>query len=236
MAGDGFCAIPERAMGDKRLNASHHRLLLAIAFHDRFSEDRGSAGCYASQNTLERETGIHRTEIGQVAKDLARWGYISVSPHKKDRRLRVYRMMYKGDHTVVGGITNDLPATDPALSEKVGEVSNDPAIVGGRPLQVAEPSSSSEAKYITRSVIDSGNQQRDLAEARQSNGSARLQWGEVVDRMRRLFPMLKDEAVSAILMKSDTAYAHLERAAITDDRFREIVRSIDRDSVGVQNT
>jgi DNA-binding MarR family transcriptional regulator len=99
-----FCPVPVRAMSDPRLTAGHFRLLLAIASHDRFSKDRHSAGCYASQQTLAEETSLHLTNIGGYARDLEAWGYLEVEHHREDRRRLVYRVIY--DAAIVGEPTN----------------------------------------------------------------------------------------------------------------------------------
>jgi hypothetical protein len=71
-----FDALPPRAKGDRRLQASHYAALLAVAFHDRFSQHNGGQGCWASVRTLARETGLHYVTVARAIQDLLAWGYL----------------------------------------------------------------------------------------------------------------------------------------------------------------
>jgi hypothetical protein len=90
-----FAAIPERAIGDARLNGSHWRALAAIALHDRLSARRKQgAGCYASNKTLSERSGLNYTNFSTIVRELGLWGYIVSTPHPINRRTRVYRVIY----------------------------------------------------------------------------------------------------------------------------------------------
>jgi hypothetical protein len=120
-----FCPIPLRAVGDVRLSASHHRLLGAIAHHDRFG--RNGIGCYASHRTLATEAAIHYTNVTRLIDDLSAWGYIQVGRHPLNRRLRIYALVYNANQAIVGGSTNNptADAQDEGASETiVGESTN----------------------------------------------------------------------------------------------------------------
>jgi hypothetical protein len=87
-----FAPVPVRAMGDERLSAGHHRLLQAIAAHDRLGKNK--RGCYASHDTLADETNLHFDNVSKYAGDLRRWGYIRVEKQEKDGRRRTYFVIY----------------------------------------------------------------------------------------------------------------------------------------------
>src|SRR5262249_37568716 len=87
-----FAALPLRALSDADLSGSHFRLLATIAYHDRFGKN--GQGCYATQATLSRISGIHVTNIPKLAANLVRWGYLDMSRNEMDRRLVTYRVRY----------------------------------------------------------------------------------------------------------------------------------------------
>ena len=87
--GDRFAAIPYRALSDARLNASHH-VLGIIASHDRRSKE----GCWASHQTMAKETSIAPSHFSEAAKELEIWGYVTRNRHADGRRW-VYRVNYQ---------------------------------------------------------------------------------------------------------------------------------------------
>lgn len=135
-----FGALPVRAFGDRRLTASHFRLLGVIAYHDRFSAN--GIGCYVRHSKLAAEAVVDYTNVTKLAADLAGWGYIKVERNSLNRRLRVYRLIYNGNQATVGETTkNGDGACDVDGDQRliVGEsANNDPSIVGVPKGQVTD--------------------------------------------------------------------------------------------------
>ena len=100
-----YAAIPVRVMGDRRLTASHWRLLAAIAWHDRLG--RNKIGCYTSNLNLAKEADVHYTNVPPLSDDLETWGYIEKGRHPLNRRLRVYSLIYNEKDATVGVPTNN---------------------------------------------------------------------------------------------------------------------------------
>jgi hypothetical protein len=123
-----FAPIPQRAVGDNRLSASHWRLLAGIASYDRFGKNQ--RGCYASHKTLSSVANVDQTNIPRLAHDLAVWGYIVAKRSEHDRRLQTYSVLYTepkltGETTsvsvdaITGEITSELPHV---LGKVAGEI------------------------------------------------------------------------------------------------------------------
>ena len=89
-----FAAMPMRAIGDSRLKASHLKLLMAIAAHDRMSKN--GQGCWAGHKRLAELTGIALKSVSRTLNALAEWGYIEGSTHPLNKRTRVYKVIYLG--------------------------------------------------------------------------------------------------------------------------------------------
>src|SRR5262249_23620461 len=123
-----FAPIPVRAFSDDRLQPAHWRLLSAIAYHDRFGNNK--RGCYAKHKTLATEIGVHEKTIAPTAADLIEWGYISAARNDFDRRLVVYSVLYEQPKSVMPEITDYDPVTGEignakaAAPEKIGNVEN----------------------------------------------------------------------------------------------------------------
>ena len=100
-----YAPIPVRGMGDRRLTASHWRLLAAIAWHDRLG--RNKIGCYTSNLNLAKEADVHYTNVPPLSDDLETWGYIEKGCHPLNRRLRVYSLIYNEKDATVGVPTNN---------------------------------------------------------------------------------------------------------------------------------
>ncbi len=101
-----YAAMPIRVMGDRRLTASHWRLLAAIAWHDRLG--RNKIGCYASNQILAKEADVHYTNVPRLSDDLETWGYMKKGRHPLNRRLRVYSLIYNEKEATVGVSTNNV--------------------------------------------------------------------------------------------------------------------------------
>ena len=127
-------------MADTKLSASHWRLLVAIAWHDRMGVN--GAGCYASHKTLGREACVHFTNVSTLVGELAKRGYIDVRRSSKDRRLRVYSLIYRSNPAVQGGSAEDFQVNAAAVvsGEEVegGSTDKNAEIDGGEKRQVIE--------------------------------------------------------------------------------------------------
>ena len=138
-----YAALPIRGMGDRRLTASHWRLLSAIAWHDRLG--RNKIGCYTSNRNLAKEADVHYTNVPPLSHDLETWGYISKTRHPLNRRLRVYSLIYNEKQATVGATTNNE-----TTAGIVGEFTNqDPRIVGVPKPELVDTKEEGEGKYIT---------------------------------------------------------------------------------------
>lgn len=86
-----FAPLPMRALSDPRLTATHFRGLGAIAYRDRLG-----GGCFASSDELAELAGVNMTNLVTAISELVAWGYVSKQPSPKDKRKRVYRVLYHG--------------------------------------------------------------------------------------------------------------------------------------------
>jgi len=79
-----FGAIPMRAFSDKRLAATHFRVLGVISRMDGFG--RNGSGCYATQATLAKRAACDRSTVNRVMRDLRGWGYIQATKQENRKR------------------------------------------------------------------------------------------------------------------------------------------------------
>lgn len=147
-AGERFGAIPVRAFRDTRLSAGDFRLLGAIAYHDRLG--RNGAGCYVDPRRLAEEAALSYSHVARHTRRLAGFGYLDILRSLKDRRKRIYRLIYN-DNTEVVTDSGDNPADarangasdapiDAAAPEKVATVGdNRPEKVANAGSQVIDP-------------------------------------------------------------------------------------------------
>lgn len=132
-----FAPLPTRAIGDKRLTATHFHILGAIAAHDRMSgpRDKG-AGCYASNKTLADRANVNYANFSTAVNELGRWGYIEAAPHPLNKRTRVYRVIY--DDLPTGKVsTSDCLPTGKASDH--GTPSHDHLPIGERTAEMVCP-------------------------------------------------------------------------------------------------
>jgi hypothetical protein len=90
-----YAAIPQRALGDIRLNASHWRVLATIAAHDRFGKN--GTGCYASHRKLSAMASVNYNNLSTLIGELVFFGYVTKERGNLNRRMRVYRVIYHGN-------------------------------------------------------------------------------------------------------------------------------------------
>ena len=89
-----FAPLPARAIADLRLDCLHFRALSAIALHDRLSGPRNvGQGCWASLGTL-RECRSNYNNVSTAINELEQWGYVETQVNHRDRRRRIYRVIY----------------------------------------------------------------------------------------------------------------------------------------------
>ena len=143
-------------MGDRRLKASHWRVLSAIAWHDRFGVN--GVGCTAGGRTLAREANVHATNLPKITRDLQDWGYIDKKHRASNRRLRTYQVIYREYLEAVGGGTIDRDASAPedrSQTATIGvQTNNGGEIVGVANSQVAESEDKQASEYIPLRGID----------------------------------------------------------------------------------
>lgn len=141
-----FGAIPLRAFSDSRLSGAHFRVMGAIAYHDRLG--RNGQGCWVAQDKLAAEAAVHYNTLSKIARDLERYGYIIKSRHPKNRRTRVYSLIYNDKLATLSEAVNCPPETDPKNTE-VNQLANyDPSIVNVENSQVPENIEEGSSQYI----------------------------------------------------------------------------------------
>lgn len=85
-----------RLTRDQRLSALHLRVFNEISSHDRMSLLTGTGqGCWASLSTIAEAVGAHITSVSTAISELAKLGYLQITPMETDRRKRVYRVIYQ---------------------------------------------------------------------------------------------------------------------------------------------
>jgi DNA-binding MarR family transcriptional regulator len=102
-----FAAIPERALADKRLSASHFRVLGKVALHDGRSAANGGDGCWKSQQEMAEGINLDGANFSRTLKELLLWGYVRRERHPRDKRKWTYRVTYTGREILVS-VANDL--------------------------------------------------------------------------------------------------------------------------------
>jgi hypothetical protein len=110
-----FMALPLRARADHELTALQLRVLGCISWHDRFSLNKGSRGCYARNALMAQEVDCTITSLSRAISKLVKRGYI-VRDHAGapgTRHLTVYRVLHE-DASIVQRDKGRLPkeATD----------------------------------------------------------------------------------------------------------------------------
>lgn len=100
-AGEQFGPVPGRAISDTRLSAVDFRVLIAVAYFDRFS--RNGTGCFVALRRLAELTSIDYRHISRHTARLESFGYITSTPSPTDRRRRIYRVIYDRELDVIAG-------------------------------------------------------------------------------------------------------------------------------------
>ncbi|TPI54749.1 helix-turn-helix domain-containing protein [Mesorhizobium sp. B3-1-7] len=118
--GKSYAAIPARATGDKRLAAEDYRVLMAIALHDRLGAN--GIGCFASHPRLAELAGCHEKSLSRTLAKLKLCGYLEISHHPMNGRLRVYRIIYTAfDTDYFLSAKGSSPATKKPGAQQVAE-------------------------------------------------------------------------------------------------------------------
>ncbi len=87
-----FAPIPPRAIADNRLSALDIRVLMAIAVHDRFSNN--GVGCTAGHGRLSVLVGCHLKSLSRSIKTLADCGYIGGRANPLNPKSKCYFVIY----------------------------------------------------------------------------------------------------------------------------------------------
>jgi hypothetical protein len=95
-----FAPIPARALSDGRLTARHLQVLGAVALHDRLGVN--GQGCWAGRRRLAQDSGCNETHVSDALGDLRLYGYIVSTPHPRDNRTSVHRVVYTDDDAAIG--------------------------------------------------------------------------------------------------------------------------------------
>ena len=127
-----FAAIPERALGDKRLSEVHFRVLGKVAIHDGRSSTQGGKGCFRSQRDMAAEIRVDFGNFSHALKELGIWGYLSRGRNQLNKRQWVYRVAYTArqiieaaTRAIVGPGANEIVGpTHNVLAEIVGPTTN----------------------------------------------------------------------------------------------------------------
>jgi hypothetical protein len=132
-----FAAVPARAMGDQDLSALDLRVLMAIAFHDRFSKN--GIGCYASPTRLSSLLGCHTKSLSRSLSTLGRYGYIEAIIHPLNKRLRVYSVIYTSEDGVVASSTRGIGNESVTDSPSIGnQFATEDDLIGNQDLRETE--------------------------------------------------------------------------------------------------
>lgn len=143
-----FGAVPVRAFSDIRLRETHFRVLGVIAAHDRFSLVKGTGqGCTVPSSTIAKEAGgRNASNVSAAISELVEWGFLRSEKRAKDRRRRIYRVIYAPPDSLPGGQT--IPAEKPCPEGKLpGE------IVCPGDTSTSSNSMQSQTQYISQSSI-----------------------------------------------------------------------------------
>ena len=84
-------AVPIRAAADPRLSAAHYKLLIVVARFAGF--EKNGSGCYATQATMAKLTGMHVTTVSRKLGELRQLGYLKAKRQQNRRRLQ-YSVAY----------------------------------------------------------------------------------------------------------------------------------------------
>ena len=126
-----FAPLPLQTIGNRNLSQVDIWVATAVAWHDRFGNN--GKGCYAGRSTLAREIGIHETQVSRSLTNLERENIIERSRDPKDRRRRVYRMIYLENPRISGSAVTHSPMTAVG-SQKSDKPVIDPAELGDNQL------------------------------------------------------------------------------------------------------
>ena len=125
-----FAPVPISAIADKRLTALDHRVLEAVAYHDRFG--RNGIGCSATHKRIAMLVGAHITNVTKSIARLISLGYLVSQKSGRDGRRRIYHVVYNDE---------DSEAFDGASTNKNMAISSK-LLVHEQPIAGAEDSSS----------------------------------------------------------------------------------------------
>ncbi|MFW6028598.1 MAG: MarR family transcriptional regulator, partial [bacterium] len=147
--------IPVRAFTDNALNGTDFRVLGIIAAHDRLSAN--GVGCYASQATLCRKTGIHFTNFSASVTRLVDRAYLRQEAHPTDRRLSVYSVIYnQEDRDIMRRGEDDRGGNRKELSQSTKEFRRGKA--SAHPKDLGQTAKDRPGAKLGRSTKDQANE------------------------------------------------------------------------------
>lgn len=118
-----FAPVPARVVTDDRLSSLDLRVLIAVAGHDRFTAN--GLGCTASQKRLAQLCGCHTKSLPRSISRLESFGYISVLPMGRSRRILV---QYTSDDALIWDQKTDKKGIDTATHQGSAKGNNSKSI------------------------------------------------------------------------------------------------------------
>jgi len=161
-----FGAVPARASRDKRLCASDFRLLTAIATFDQFNKN--GRGCYVAARILSEECGIDYSHLARHTQRLADFGYIEVMVSVKDRRKRIYRVIYDNpaeEKVATGG--DNLPKEVANGGDKTPE-----KVANAKSQGIDAPKKSGPIRYTLKEKKKAAGNQKSARQGKPGTGGA----------------------------------------------------------------
>lgn len=232
-----FGAVPVRASRDTRLRAADFRLLVTIAYFDRFG--RNGTGCFVDHRRLAEDAAIDYKHISRHTSRLAEYGYIEITRGAVDQRRRVYHVIYHEDSE---DVAKDCSSSENALNvtEKVANVGDNMAkkVTNANPEPVdhnlrSAPKRSCKtdikkirAPVIENSQIPSGGRRSKAEMARQGDRAAQ----PLVRQSNRIMPMNGHNHKKTAKMEIDwKSWARwLESECGIEDGWRYLMGAINR--------
>jgi len=166
-----YAPIPISAMGDTRLGAAHHRLLQAIAYHDRFGKN--GSGCYATHGTLAEMAKLNRVTVVTALGELVAFGYVDAIRSASDLRKRTYRVIYDGvevcsRQTTESGASICSPQTTQSRAAETRSVASPEPICS----PTCSPETTESVAEQNRDTVESNSLSRDNRTYKRENRSS----------------------------------------------------------------
>ncbi len=194
-----FAPVPSRALSDSRLTALDHRVLEAIACHDRFS--RNGIGCSASHKRIGALVGAHLTNVSKSIAKLIRFGYLTAHKSGGDGRRRIYQVIYNDEdanvfasdftnrklarHAKFQAESNEIDGADKPLNPCKELTSNTVIYSPNEEYNKIDPIKNSAAAGYATSSQAQGRQRQLATLITQATGKVSTNAMEATDRINR---------------------------------------------------